>query len=139
MPFDLMDILTGRAEKVCTGKYFDKAPIITELKGDKATTTYTDAVVFEYEHLDPKSRTYRMLFGNLFGGQAWSATIKTNSNIDFKVNGYVRLQDGNIYTIVSVDRELQSASSQAFRYFKEPAGVEKVIRLTQVENPFELA
>lgn len=124
--FDLMDILCGRAEKVCIGKLYKGEPI------------EANAISFDYEYLDPTSRTYRMIYGNLYAGQSCDATIKTKVNLNFKIDSYVKLQDGNIYTIISVDKDMQSASKQAYRYFKEPAGLEKTIRLSQVENPFEL-
>lgn len=123
---DLMDILTGKAEKVCTGKYYENEPEESE------------AISFAYEYMDFNSRTYKMLINRLYAGQACDASIKTNANINFKIDSFIRLQDGNIYTIISVDKDMQSASKQAYRYFIQPAGIEKIIRLTQVENPFEL-
>lgn len=121
---DLIDILTGKADSTCTGKYFEGK------LGENGVT-------FEYEYLDPRSKSYRMLFGNLAGSQAWSATIKTNARIDFKVGAHVKLQDGKIYEINSVDTDMQSAEKQAYRYFAFPAGVYKVIRLNEVDDTTE--
>ena len=122
---DLIDILTGKADSTCTGKYFEGK------LGENGVT-------FEYEYLDPRLKSYRMLFGNLAGSQAWSATIKTNARIDFKVGAHVKLQDGKTYEINSVDTDMQSAEKQAYRYFAFPAGVYKVIRLSQAKEPFNV-
>ena len=121
---DLIDILTGKADSTCTGKYFEGK------LGENGVT-------FEYEYLDPRSKSYRMLFGNLAGSQAWSATIKTNARIDFKVGAHVKLQDGKTYEINGVDTDMQSAEKQAYRYFAFPAGVYKVIRLSEVDDTTE--
>lgn len=121
---DLIDILTGKADSTCTGKYFEGK------LGENGVT-------FEYEYLDPRSKSYRMLFGNLAGSQAWSATIKTNARIDFKVGAHIKLQDGKMYEINGVDTDMQSAEKQAYRYFAFPAGVYKVIRLSEVDDTTE--
>ena len=64
-----------------------------------------------------------MLFGNLAGSQAWSATIKTNARIDFKVGAHVKLQDGKMYEINSVDTDMKADENRAFMDISDNSGI----------------
>ena len=123
---DLLDILNGHAEEVFSGTYFSKLP-----QSDK---TDEAGILFDYEHVDPTSWSYRRMFGNMVNDAATTA-IKSCDPIDWKVGGYMRLQDGRTYTIEALQRDY--TTRQAFRYLDKVAGTDTVMRLTEVEDPFK--
>lgn len=121
-----MDIMAPRAEQVCVGKYYENYPKTPEIAGER----------FEYEYIDPTSWRFKNLFSNVTANESTTAAIKTKINLKWKVDGFVRLQDGRFYAIVAVAQDFNAAPKQAFRYFGNPAGVEFVIRLVEKDEPW---
>ncbi len=123
---DLLDLMTPHAREVCKGTYYPTKPKTATVTGEP----------FGYEYVDPTAWHYTQLFNNLKVSEATSAAIKSKTPLDWKVGAYVRTQDGRFYTVIAVQQDYNSAPRQAFRIFGNPAGVEFVIRLTEVSEPW---
>lgn len=133
---DLLDILQGRATQTNPGEYYERLPEAITFPTTEADL-YNEAVsvAIDYEHVDPTEYHYRSLLGNLIDKDGATTTIKTRDNLDYKVGGYIVFSDGGLYAIISVTRDVSSASKQAMRFNAVPLDTEFVIRLVQVENP----
>jgi hypothetical protein len=79
---------------------------------------------------------YQQLIGNLIVTDAANTTIKTRTSIKFTPNTHVALQDGNLYLITSITEDPRSVPKEAARIMVVPVGLEKVIRLRQVDDPW---
>ncbi len=124
----LSEICAIKDGEYLTGTYYSRQPKTTADAGEK----------FSYGILDPKSREYRTLVGNLWL-EGKSLAIKTRSSINFVIKGYVAIQSGELYQIVATIENIETEQSrQALRFFKDTAQTEKIIRLIGVENPMEL-
>lgn len=89
-----------------------------------------------YESVDVFSRTYRRLFGNIQSFQAGETSIRTADLLDYKVGGIIRTQDGQTFSILQVSRDYQAAPKQAFRIQGLPIGVQVVMRLVTIDDPW---
>ncbi len=95
---------------------------------------------FRYENVDPFSHTYRRLFGNIQSTDNEGETaIRTNDRLPFHRGSYVILPDGRAFQIIQMMKDVQKASKQALRFFPTPVATEYVIRMVQVENPWEVS
>jgi hypothetical protein len=54
------------------------------------------------------------------------------------INGYVALQTGGLYQITQIREDLGDVSKQAYRAVNFALGVEYVLTLIQVDNPYNL-
>lgn len=93
---------------------------------------------FRYKHENPNSATYRKLFSNVLGAEAKDAAIRTNTQLNFKANSIVILQDGTAYRISEMLKDYNSAPQEVFRISNHSAAIEYVLRLTEYENPFDI-
>lgn len=125
---DIRSLLQKRAEQTLTGTYYEEQP----------QSPADGGVTFQYEYVNPSSWTFRRLFGNVVGNQFSITAIKTVSPLAWRVSSYVVTQDGRLYSILQVERDLASVGKQAQRFFCDPAGVSYVLRLMEVENPWEV-
>ncbi len=125
--FDLLSLLQGKGDKTLTGSYYADIPL-------KHTSV---SQPFDYEILEPSSRAYQMLIGNIEGHSNIIA-IKTNDPYNYQPKEHIVLQDGKLYVIESIREDISKASKEAFRNFKEIVGVEYILRLIEVENPYGL-
>ena len=125
--FDLLDLLQGKTDKVFTGTWYPKRP----------NNVYDEHADFDYEMVDPTERHYQTLLGNVINNDGATLTIKTNDDMGWKVGQFAALQDGNFYNVLSCSIDYQSASREAFRFLKDAVGVEFVLRLLQVDNPWK--
>lgn len=123
---DIRSLLQKRAEQTLTGTFYERRP-----------ETPTDGgAPFQYEYVNPSSWTFRRLFGNVVGNQFSVTAVKTVSPLYWRVSSFIVTQDGRLYTILQVERDLAGAGKQAQRLFCDPAGVSYVLRLAEVENPW---
>lgn len=123
MIYDALDILLPRERFTAEGKYWEGRPEIKE-----------GGALFNYEYVDPLSKTYRRLFGNIQSFDARETAIRTNDLLPFKVGAFVMTSEGTLFTIVQAAKDFQSASKQALRLLGTPLGTEYVLRLVNAEN-----
>ena len=126
--FDLLDIMAGKGTQTFKGTIYES---ITGTPSDEGKS-------FEYEHIEPGSRDFRRLFGNVTASEGFTEHIKTSAPYDFKINTSVRLQNGKWYSVIASTIDYQSVSAQAWRVLEQVAGVEKAIRLVEIEAPWGL-
>ena len=95
---------------------------------------------FSYEQIDPKSRVFQMLFGNVDGSDVCTTAIKTKRRLGYKVRDVLVLQDGTAYSVasVAVDYGANAKNAQAFRYRPNPPGIDYVLRLIEIDNPWKV-
>lgn len=125
---DIRSLLQKRAEQTLTGTFYEARPQTPEDGG----------AAFHYEYVNPSSWTFRRLFGNVVGNQFSLTAVKTVTPLPWRVSSFVLTQDGRLYSILQVERDLASVGKQAQRFFCDPAGVSYVLRLMEVENPWEV-
>ncbi|MBO7214004.1 MAG: hypothetical protein J6V66_00755 [Clostridia bacterium] len=125
---DFLDSMKIMDEEVLTGTYFEQIPETPKDKG----------VFFEYDIVDESDKSYARLLNNIQTEETFQ-TIKTDDSIDFKVKGYVVTQDGLLWQIAGIIKRLKhDGNKEALRIIKETIQTSRIIRLTQVENPWEL-
>lgn len=123
---DILDIMNPRQRFTLTGKYFPERPDGPDVGGEE----------FNYEYVDPYTKTWRTLFGNIQAG-AGETAIRTDDQLGFKEGkGMVVLQDGTVYLIQQKMTDYSSAPKQACRVLPVPIGTEYVLRLVAVEDPW---
>jgi REP element-mobilizing transposase RayT len=96
----------------------------------------------KYKDSDPKFFTYKIitntnerfdaLINNLMTVNN-SVVIQTPFNIDFEINGFVTLQDGNLYLIETIQKDVKN--SRALIFFKDSAKTEYILGLIKQDNP----
>lgn len=127
MIHDMLDLLNPRQRFTLTGKYYPERPDGPEVVGQE----------FNYEYVDPYTKTWRTLFSNIQAG-AGETAIRTSDQLSFKEGkGIICLQDGTWYKVVSKMTDYQSAQKQAFRVLPVPISTEYVIRLVILKMPWE--
>ena len=125
---DILDLLNPRTQFTLSGTYYHERPDSPDVGGQP----------FNYEYVDPSTKTWRTLFGNI-QVSAGETAIRTDDQLSFKTgNGIVRLQDGSWYTIEQKATDYQAAPKQAFRVLPVPVGTQYVLRLVAVDEPWGL-
>ena len=125
---DILDILQGRYHQLHAGRYYDRLPHTNQ--------TYKEPILFEFEYVDPSSWSYRQLIANLVDTEAADVSIKTKDKF-FKVGKYITIE-GKLYKIVSVLQDHSSAARESAAFLPIPVGIDYVIRLVEMENPWGL-
>lgn len=126
MIYSLLDIVAPRAQYTARGSYYKREPNdLTE-----------GAQTFDYEYIDPLSKTFRRLYGNYQSFTAGELAIRTRDRLEWKVNAFVVTSDGAMYVITDIQQDFSSAPKQAFRIAGMPVGVEWVLRLVPYQNPW---
>ena len=118
---DILDFLENKDGYFCKGyyrKYKD-----------------SDAQYFTYKVITNANERFDSLVNNLMN-VANTMVIQTPFNINFEVNGYITTQDGNLYLIETVQKDIKN--SRALMYFKESAKTEYILGLIKQDNPMEL-
>lgn len=123
---DVLDILNPRTRFTAEGTFWTERPDSADEGGMR----------FNYEYVDPFSKTYRRLFGNIQSFDAGETAVRTNDLLPFKVGAFVMTAEGTLFTITQAAKDFQSASKQALRLLGTPLGTEYVLRLVNVENPW---
>ena len=123
---DILDILNPHTQFTLSGTYYPERPDGPDVGGQQ----------FNYEYVDPYTKTWRTLFGNI-QVSAGETAIRTDDQLSFKEGkGLVNLQDGSWYTIEQKATDYQSAPKQAFRVLPVPVGTQFVLRLVATEEPW---
>lgn len=125
---DLLDLYIGKFNQTAQASYYAKMP-----------NNHTDnGITFDYEYVDRTAYRYQKLFSNVTVNNAASTSIKTRDSLDYKINGYVVLNDGKMYVISAVMKDYSPVSKQAFRGLGAVAGCEYVLDLIEKGNPWGL-
>ena len=135
---DYIDLMQGKYYQLECGKYYKKIPKAFETVSETAQDPDTVGVPFDYETLDPTEWHYKQLLQNLIDKQAASVTIKTKTALEWRDNGYISTMDGRLYSIISVTEDVRAASREARSLFAVPVGTEYIIRLVEIDNPWEI-
>ncbi len=124
---DILDVLNPKQRFTLTGKYFSERPDGPDVGGEE----------FNYEYVDPYTKTWRTLFGNI-QASAGETAIRTDDQLSFKEGiGMVVLQDGTAYLIHQKMTDYSAAPKQSCRVLPVPIGTEYVIRLVSIKVPWE--
>lgn len=125
---DILDLLNPRTQFALAGMYYPERPDGPDVGGQQ----------FNYEYVDPSTKTWRSLFANI-QVSAGETAIRTTDQLSFKTgNGIVRLQDGNWYSIEQKATDYQAAPKQAFRVLTVPVATQYVLRLVAIEEPWSI-
>lgn len=125
---DILDLLNPHTQFALAGTYYSERPDGPDVGGQP----------FNYEYVDPSTKTWRSLFANI-QVSAGETAIRTDDQLSFKTgNGIVRLQDGSWYTIEQKATDYQAAPKQAFRVLPVPVGTQYILRLVAIEEPWSI-
>lgn len=92
---------------------------------------------FRFEILVDQRRSYGQIVNNLIATQG-RITIKTNYNLDFKINGSVVFKNGKKYIIQDIVEMEQEINPQTLYWFKQNPNTDFVISLIEIDNAREL-
>ena len=123
--FDLISLYEGKYEKTFTGTYYSVLPLTTENAGVK----------FDYEITEQCERKNQTVLGNI-AVQSKTVTVKTNDVLDFKIKGYVALDDGSFYVIESIKEDTEKATEEAKRFLNSMVCTEYELKLSEHDNPW---
>lgn len=124
---DIINIMRPHGEYTATGRFYKTRPLNHNAGGAS----------FYFAYVEPKSKTYARIFANVTGADE-NIAIRTVAELPFKAGeSCVRLPDGALYTVVQVMSDYSRAPQQALRMFKNPSGVEKILRLKRYEDGWE--
>lgn len=124
---DILDLLNPKSKFPCSGKYY-KERLLSPDDG---------AEQFNYGYVSVYSNTYRRLYANIQGTDG-QTVIRTDDQCKFKVHGFIVTQDGKAFEILQVEKDYQAAHEQVMRLFGTPVSTEYVLRLTEIDNPWEI-
>ena len=126
--YGILNFLAIKSDEVLTGNYYARLP---ETPNDIADE-------FQYDIVNEHDKAYSLVLNNLQTDRT-TCVIKTNDNCGFKINGYVTTQDGILWQITSIGKQLVKAETkQALRWLKQTIETEYVLRLLEVDNPWDL-
>lgn len=125
---DFMDLIIDSADEYLTGCFYKKRP----------KTKEDGCVRFNYKQLDPNSRVFGKILGEVRADRA-SYAIKTNDMCGFNIGGYIVTQNGLIWQITEViTNEEAKGSNDALRWFKKAVNAECSVRMVQVDNLYDI-
>ena len=124
MSFDFIDMIVNTGDEFLTGVFYHRRPVSPMDYG----------VTFRYKQLDPNSKVFDKVLGELRKDSATYA-IKTNDDCKFKVGGYIRTQNDLLWEITTViTNEEVEGGNEALRWFKVAKNSEVSIRMVQVDD-----
>lgn len=123
---DSLDLMNPRGRYTATGSYYK----------ERFDSPDEGSQQFNYEYVDPLSRSYRRLFGNIQSFDAGETAIRTNDQLDYVVGGTIVTQDGQIFLIQQIAKDFQDAPKQVLRLFGTPVSVTYLLRLITIKNPW---
>ena len=124
----LTDVLKLHFEERLSATYYPSIP----------ETPQTVNELFHYDIVNESDRQYAKLLDNI-KTEATIMTIKTDDKVEFKTTGYIATQDGLFWQIQGVIKNLKHENTQeALRFLKETVQTSYIIRLVEVDNPWEL-
>ena len=125
---DFMDFLVDSTDEYLTGYFYKKRPKSQE----------DGRIKFNYKQLDPNSRVFGKLLGEVRADRA-SYAIKTNDMCGFNVGGYIITQNGLIWQITEViTNEESKGSNDALRWFTTAVNAECSVRMVQIDDLFNI-
>lgn len=121
-----LNMLSPKDDEFMTGYYYERRPVSPE----------DGRQIFQYSRLDPYSRVFDTQLGQMRIDRETSS-LKTKTNLDWKVKGYISAQNGKFFQIVEVTaNEQPKGSEDVLRLFKSAINTEYTIRLIAVDNPW---
>ncbi len=124
----LLAFLTPKSDEYfMLGTYYPTKPKTTQDKG----------VRFYYKETEARTKDEINAINTLATDNV-QMSIETVSEIDFIEHAYVVDRNGKMYQINSVATKSNEAEQTAFLYWKNPVGIKKVLRMTEVANPKNL-
>ena len=128
MADDFLNFLVVKDEEVLSGTYYDRIP----------ETPQDVGIYFTYDIVNEHDKSYSTILNNIKTDRG-TATIKTNDECGFRIDGYLTTQEGTLWQITGLGKQLvKPENKQALRLLKETAETEYILRLIEVENPWEL-
>lgn len=126
---DYLDFLVDTSDEYMTGYYYKRRP----------KNARDGRIAFKYKQLDPNSRVFDKLLGDVRADSATYA-IKTNDKCGFAVGGYIVTQNGLFWEISSViTNEEPSKDKDVLRFFCVSKRAECNIRMLAVDNLYDVA
>ena len=126
---DYLDFLVDTSDEYMTGYYYKRRP----------KNALDGRISFKYKQLDPNSRVFDKLLGDVRADSATYA-IKTNDKCGFAVGGYIVTQNGLFWEISSViTNEEPSKDKDVLRFFRVSKRAECNIRMLAVDNLYDVA
>lgn len=122
---DILDIMNPKTRFTATANYYPEPVNGPEVGAQQ----------FNYEYVNPFSNNYRRLFANI-QSEAGEVAIRTDDQINYKINGIVVTQDGKTFKIIQIEKDYQAANKQVMRILGTPVSTEYVMRLVSVDNPW---
>ena len=119
-------MISSKDDEFMTGYYYERRTVSPE----------DGRAIFKYSRLDPYSRVFDTQLGQMrIDRETYS--LKTNTGLNWKVNGYISTQNGKFFQIVEVlTNEQPKGSEDVLRLFKRAVETEYTIRLIKVDNPW---
>lgn len=135
---DLLDILQGRANQTIEATYFTKLPEFLDILNLTAQDLmeHEEGAPIDIEYVNPTEWHYKQIIGNLVDKDGATATVKTRDANGYR-GGYI-VFDGKMYQILSCLEDTSGASREAMRMFPVPLGTEYILRLLEIDNPWEV-
>ena len=125
---DFMDFLVDSTDEYLTGYFYKKRPKNQE----------DGRVKFNYKQLDPNSRVFGKILGEVRADRATYA-IKTNDMCGFNIGGYIVTQNGLIWQITEViTNEESKGSNDVLRWFTTAVNAECSVRMVQIDNLYDV-
>lgn len=125
---DYLDLLHQRSEEVLTGTYYERRPLTPQDVGE----------AFSYDIVDEPRSAYFNLLQSLNTTMS-TQTIKTTDIHDVKVKGYCVTQEGGLWQIQEIVKRIKNPKSKyALRVIQTTIETEYVLRMVEVDNPWEL-
>lgn len=126
MAMDFIDMLVDTSNEKLTGYFYKRRP----------KTPEDGRITFKYEQLNPNSRVFDKVLGNVRADSATYA-IKTNDHCGFNVGGYIITQNGLIWEITDVvTNEQAKGSNDVLRWFKTAKNADCNVRMIQIDDLF---
>lgn len=126
MIYDALDILLPRARFTAEGKFWTERPDSADEGG----------MAFNYEYVEPSSRSYRRLFGTMQTFDADEIAIRSNDILPWDAEKYFMTADGALYRVLQALKDYTDAPKQAMRLLGTPIGTQYVIRGVRIDNPW---
>lgn len=120
-----LKFMHDRSEEILSGIYYKHFPLYPN----------ETEIQFNYAIVDDRTRTYTTILDGLHGTMKMQ-TIKTDDEIKFTDNEYIRTQDGELWQIQSVITTPTSENNkQALRRRVRTIQTRSTIRLIGVDDP----
>lgn len=130
----VLNFLKLRDDEYMTGYYYDFKPDPTHTIEEQLEE---GRKVFRYSKAENQRKNYDT-FMNMRSDSATYA-IKTSDDCGFKIGGYVSTQNGLFWIIQEIILDEQvDGNEEAFMMWKKPIKTEFLLRLSRVDNPWEI-